>query len=121
MDIIISNTSEKPIYQQLFDQISAQIIKGDLAGNEILPSIRNVAKELRISVITVKKAWEDLERRGLIYTVIGKGSFVADLDSHELLIKRDQLVSNTLKRDIAHYKGMGLTLEELTDLFKKHY
>ncbi|MDX1358209.1 MAG: GntR family transcriptional regulator, partial [Clostridia bacterium] len=59
MDIVISNTSDKPIYRQLFEQISAQIIKGQLSGGEGLPPIRTVAKELRISIITVKKAWEE--------------------------------------------------------------
>ena len=66
MDIIISNTSDKPIYQQIYEQISAQIIKGELESNFWLPSIRTIAKELRISVITVKKAWEELERMGFI-------------------------------------------------------
>ena len=77
MDIVISNTSGDPIYQQIFDQISAQIIQGKLPGDFCLPPIRTVAKELRISVITVKRAWEELEHTGLIYTMAGKGCFVA--------------------------------------------
>ena len=121
MNIIISNTSDKPIYQQLFDQISSQIVKADLVCNELLPSIRTVAKELRISVITVKKAWEELERIGFIYTVIGKGSFVAELNKAELIDKRDELVIKTLKKDISHYKELGLSIQELTGFIKKYY
>ena len=77
--INISNTSDKPIYQQLFEQISSMILNGELKSDFNLPSIRTAAKELRISVITVKKAWEELERSGLIYPVAGKGCFIADI------------------------------------------
>jgi hypothetical protein len=73
MNIVISIMSDKPIYQQLFEQISAQIIKGELEKDFCLPPIRTVAKELRISVITVKKAWEGLERRGFIYKWLERG------------------------------------------------
>jgi GntR family transcriptional regulator len=121
MNIIISNTSDKPIYQQLFEQISAQIIKGELKRDFCLPPIRTVAKELRISVIPVKKAWEDLERAGFIYTMIGKGCFVASLLPDELSNKRDELAIGKLKKDIAYYKGLGLSLEELLDLIRRNY
>ena len=77
MDIIISNASGKPIYEQIITQIKNQILSGALAEGDALPSIRLLAKELRISVITTKRAYEDLERDGFIETFPGKGSFVA--------------------------------------------
>lgn len=121
MDLILSNTSGKPIYRQLFEQISAQIIKGELKKDSCLPPIRTVARELRISVIPVKKAWEELERGGFIYTMVGRGSFVAPLQPHELTGKRDALALAKLKEDIAYYKGLGLSLEELLDLIRRNY
>ena len=77
MNIIISNISDKPIYEQIYLQIKGAILRGDLKEGEALPSIRALAKDLRISVITTKRAFDDLERDGFIYSVQGKGSFVA--------------------------------------------
>ena len=77
MDILIDNKSGAPIYDQIYSQIKTQIISGVLREDELLPSIRNLAKDLRISVITTKRAYEELEREGFIYTVAGKGCFVA--------------------------------------------
>ena len=77
MDILISNTSGKPIYEQITSQVKAQILSGELKAGDALPGIRTLAKELRISVITTKRAYEDLERDGFVVTVPGKGSFVA--------------------------------------------
>ena len=121
MDIILSSTSDKPIYQQLFEQISAQILKGELPPDYCLPPIRTVAKELRISVIPVKKAWEDLERDGFIYTMAGKGCFVAPLKASDLGSKRDDLAAERLKKDIGFYKGLGLSLDELVALIRRYY
>ena len=121
MNIIISNTSDKPIYQQLFEQLSAQIIKGELESDFCLPPIRTIAKELRISVIPVKKAWEDLERAGFIYSIVGKGCFVSSLLPRERNSKRDELAISKLKKDIAYYKGLGLSLEELLDLIRHNF
>ena len=77
MDIIISNSSGKPIYEQIASQIKAQVITGQLREGEALPSMRLLARELRISLITTKRAYEELEREGFLYTMTGKGSFVA--------------------------------------------
>ena len=77
MLILIDNKSGAPIYDQIFTQIKGHILSGDLKQDEALPSIRGLAKDLRISVITTKRAYEELERAGFIYTVPGKGSFVA--------------------------------------------
>ncbi len=78
MQIIIRNTSNEPIYEQIYNQIKDNIICGDLKEGELLPSIRNLAKDLRISVITTKRAYDDLEKEGYINTVAGKGSYVAE-------------------------------------------
>ena len=80
MEIYISNTGEKPIYAQITEQVKAQILSGELRTGDALPSIRQLAKDLRISVITTKRAYEDLERAGFVHTQPGKGSFVAPQD-----------------------------------------
>ena len=84
MDIILSNSSGKPIYEQITDQVKAQILSGALAAGDSLPSMRLLAKELRISVITTKRAYEELEREGFLDNVPGKGCFVAP-QNRELL------------------------------------
>ncbi|MCR2808051.1 GntR family transcriptional regulator [Paenibacillus soyae] len=121
MNIAISNTSDKPIYQQLFEQISAQILKGELASGYSLPPIRQAATELRVSIITVKKAWEELERLELIYTVTGKGCFVADLSPDEMLRKRNAMIRQQMAVDASYYKSFGLTIEEVFELMKDVY
>lgn len=120
MNIVLSSNADKPIYQQIFDQVSAQIIKGELEQGFCLPPIRTVARELRISVITVKKAWEELERKGFIDTMVGKGCFVAPRRG-ELNTKRGELAQEKLKKDIAYYKSLGLSLDELQKLIRQHY
>jgi GntR family transcriptional regulator len=121
MNIVISNTSDKPIYQQLFDQISAQIIKGELKSGDALPPIRTVAKELRISIITVKTAWEELERQGFIYSMVGRGCFVSDLSGAARHGKRRELIGHKLKKDIAYYRSLGLSLSDIVELIKEYY
>lgn len=121
INIVISGVSEKPIYQQIFEQLSAQIIQGELLPGVMLPPIRTVAKELRISVITIKKAWEELERLGFIYTMVGRGCFVADLSAKELLNKRSALITEKLGKDIAYYKSLGFSLQEIIEAVKNHY
>jgi len=119
MNVIISNTSEKPIYQQLFEQISAQILKGEIEQGYNLPPIRRAAKELGVSVITIKKAWEELERQGLIYTISGKGCFVADLSPNEMCQIRNELIREQMVSDVTYYKSFGLTLDEVIEMLKK--
>ena len=80
MQLYIDNTSGLPIYDQIFSQIRTQILSGVLKEEEALPSIRNLAKDLKISVITTKRAYDELEREGFIHTVPGKGSFVSELN-----------------------------------------
>ncbi|HEY5467156.1 MAG TPA: GntR family transcriptional regulator [Clostridia bacterium] len=121
MDIVISNTSDNPLYQQIYEQICAQIIKGELESGFCLPPIRTVAKELRISVITVKRAWEELEREGFIYTMAGKGCFVAPMLSKELDSKRDKLASEKMRKDIAYYRSLGLSKADVLKLIDNQY
>ena len=112
MHIAIINNSPIPIYQQLHDQIAAQIIKGELCKNEMLPPIRTLAKDLRISIITIKKTWELLERDGLIYTTVGRGSFVEDLSSDDLQDKKAGKLTERMQKEIGYYRQLGLTLDE---------
>ena len=121
MDVVISGSSDKPIYQQIFDQLSAQIIRGAISSGTMLPPIRTVAKELRISVITVKKAWEELEQFGLIYSMVGRGCFVAELSENELSDKRSSILEKKMDKDIAYYKELGLPEDEIIDAIKKRY
>jgi len=121
MNINISNSSDKPIYIQLFEQISTQILRGELESEFALPSIRTAAKELRVSVITVKKAWEELEHRGFIYTMAGKGCFVAELSEEERMNKKKEIVEQKILKDIEIYKELGLELSDVIELFKTFY
>ncbi len=121
MNIVIEGTSDKPIYQQLFEQISSQILKGELEGHYSLPAIRTAAKELRVSIITVKKAWEELERQGFIYTRAGKGCFVTDFSKDKAQDMRDELASKQMKKDLEYYKELGLSVDEVIDLIKENY
>ena len=121
MNIRISNTSEKPIYQQIFEQISAQILKGELEGGYVLPPIRQAAVELQVSIITVKKAWEELERSGLIYTVTGKGCFIAELSPDRMIEKRNEMILKQMAVDLDYYKSFGLQLEEVIELLQSIY
>ena len=115
MDIILSNSSGKPIYEQITDQVKEQIMTGALAAGDALPSMRLLAKELRISVITTKRAYEELEREGFLTTVPGKGCFVAPRDLE--LVREDCLrrVEEHLSQAVQIAKGGGVTLPELAD------
>lgn len=117
LDIIISNSSGKPIYEQICDQIKAAVVTGQLAEGEQLPSIRALANSLRVSAITTKRAYADLEAAGLIETVQGKGSFVAGGNAE--LIREEQLrqVEAHMVRAIDAGRAMGLTNNELSEMF----
>lgn len=113
MDIILSNSSGKPIYEQISDQVKSQILSGTLAEGDALPSMRLLAKELHISVITTKRAYEELEREGFITTVPGKGCFVAPRNLE--LVREDALrrVEEHLGAAVEVARTGGITLEEL--------
>lgn len=121
MDIVIAYKSETPIYEQIYDQISSQIINGELPADFCLPSIRAISKDLNISVITVKNAWELLESNGFIYTQAGKGCFVKAHTQKHLDEKKTILAKKRLKEDIEYYKNLGLSYKELSTLIKEIY
>ena len=121
MDIVLSQKNDKPIYTQIYEQIAAQIMNGEIAAGEKLPPIRTVAVNLRISVIPVKQAWEQLEREGFISTAAGRGTFVSDLAHHEISDKRTAAAEQLLTANIKACREMGLSLEEIIDIVKKNY
>ncbi|AFM00202.1 MULTISPECIES: GntR family transcriptional regulator [Desulfitobacterium] len=116
MDIIISNSSGKPIYEQITSQIKNLIITGELRPGDALPSMRLLAKELRISVITTKRAYEDLERDGFIQSIMGKGSFVTSQNTE--LIREEHLrkIEEYLQKAIETAKLSDISLEELLEI-----
>lgn len=119
IDIIITNTGEVPIYQQIVDQIKGAVLRGELAADEPLPSIRLLAKELQISVITTKRAYEELEKDGLIYTIPGKGSFVADQSERRLRESKQKLVEEKLAEAMKAAKLLGMSRAELREVFNR--
>jgi GntR family transcriptional regulator len=116
MDIIITNSSGEPIYMQIVTQIKEQIISGRLQEGDMLPSMRNLAMQLRISVITTKRAYEELEREGFIESYTGRGSFVR-AQNRELL-REEQLrqTEELLRQAMDKAKLAGLSLEELLEM-----
>ncbi len=121
MNILISNSSEKPIYEQITSQLKQMIINGELESGSLLPSMRMLAKELRISVITTKRAYEDLERDGFIYTVVGKGSFVAEKNMEFVREEQLRIVEDYLGKAVAGAKAGGIGLEEIQEIMKLIY
>ena len=121
MKIIISNSSNQPIYEQIVSQIKSHIISGELNEGDALPSMRLLAKELRISVITTKRAYEELEREGFIESFTGKGSFVAGRNIE--LIKEQQMKEiEAHMQEIVKLSGnCGIRLDELIELMKLIY
>lgn len=117
MELIISNASSKPIYEQITGQIKAMILSGELAEGEQLPSIRALANSLRVSAITTKRAYADLEADGFIETVQGKGSFVAGGNAE--LIREEQLrqAEELMGQAVDAGRAMGLSKTELTEMF----
>ena len=121
MNIIISNASDKPIYEQITTQIKALIMKGELNAGDALPSIRFLAKELRISVITTKRAYEDLERDGFIETVPGKGSFVASGNQELLREEQLRITEGHLIHVIESARSCSLSLAQLQEMLAVLY
>ncbi len=121
MDIVISNKSDIPIPEQLYEQISSQIAVGKLPQGYPMPSVRTLAKELGISIMTVQKAYEMLEAKDFIYTKAGKGSFVRSYTKAKLDDKREQLALEKLKENIPYYKSLNVSLDELIEMIKRAY
>ena len=117
MKIIINSSSMVPIYEQIMDQIKAQITAGDLRENDILPSVRTLAKDLKISALTVKKAYDDLELEGYTVTVHGKGTYVAAADAERMLEEQRREVESDLEKAVEKGRRCGLKDEEIRELF----
>lgn len=118
MNIIINNSSMQPIYEQVVDQIKAAIIQEKLQSEQALPSVRSLAKDLRISALTVKKAYDTLEEEGFIITVHGKGSFVAGINRNLQKEERKKEIEMDLELTVHKAKNYGMHNEELLELFQ---
>lgn len=121
MDIIISNSDGRPIYEQISTQIKAKIITGELSAGEALPSMRLLAKELRISVITTKRAYEELERDGFIITMTGKGSFVAEKNTELLREEYLKQIEEHIREIVRLAAGCDLSPEDIKDMMTLIY
>ena len=116
MNIILSNTDSAPIYEQITRQLRAKIVSGELAAGQALPSMRLLARELRISVITTKRAYEELEREGLIVTQTGRGSFVAPVSSERLREAQLRTAEQHLTDAVQAARLAGLSADEFAEL-----
>lgn len=121
MQIIISNNSKEPIYEQIYAQIKKHILTNELQAGQSLPSMRQLAKDLNISVITTKRAYEELENNGFIYSVVGKGSFVSEQNNEMMKERKMQVIEEQLMTAIQNSKEIGVTLTELKELITMLY
>lgn len=118
MKIIINNSSMQPIYEQILGQIKNCIMRGELKEEEMLPSVRSLAKDLRVSALTVKKAYDTLEQEGFIITVHGKGSFVACANQEIMLEEKKKEVEADLEMAIRKGRSCGMSNQEIVELFE---
>ena len=121
MNIIISNSSAVPLYEQIQNQIKSQILSGDLCSDELLPSIRSLAKDLKVSIITTKRAYEELEKEGYIVTVAGKGSYVCSQNTQRLKEAALFEMESKLEEIILRAKKMGIEEKEFIEIIKSIY
>lgn len=117
MNLIINNSSMQPIYEQIINQIKELILNGSLQNGSMLPSVRSLAKELKISALTVKKAYDHLEEEGFIVTVHGKGSFVSSVNQNLLQEEQRKEVETDLERAIRKGRCCGMNDSEIRELF----
>ncbi|MCL1697252.1 MULTISPECIES: GntR family transcriptional regulator [unclassified Lysinibacillus] len=121
MQIIISNSSKEPIYEQIYAQIKKLILTGDLQEGQSLPSMRQLAKDLEISVITTKRAYEELEKNGFIYSIVGKGSFISEQNKEMMRERKIKVVEENLLIAIQNAKEMNIGLSELKEMLTLLY
>lgn len=119
MDLVINKDSQEPIYNQIYFQITSQILNHSLKAGEQLPTIRSIANELRISVIPVKMAWESLEKNGFILTKTGKGTFIADITSDRRDFHKSKEAEKLAEQACRKAKELGLTEDEFIQLIKE--
>ena len=118
MNIIINNSSLQPIYEQIVIQIKDKIMKGVLKENDLLPSVRTLSKDIKVSALTVKKAYDELEEEGFILTVHGKGSFVTSANQVLMLEEQKKEVERLFEQAIRKGRSCGMSREELTELYQ---
>ena len=118
MNLIINNSSQTPIYEQIVDQVKEQIIRGNLKEGNALPSVRAMAKELRISALTVNKAYDALEQEGYVVTVHGKGSYISNIGSNIKLEELRREVEKDFETAIRKGKRSGMTDDEIKELLE---
>ena len=118
MDILISNSCGSPIYQQIYDQIKNAILSGELREGDMLPSIRALAKDLRISVITTKRAYEELEQGGYIYTAAGKGCFVSQKSSGMVYEEHLKKIEEHMGEIARRAGASGITEGQLIEMYR---
>lgn len=121
MEIILSNSANKPIYEQITDQIKAMILRGELKEGDALPSMRGLAKDLHISVITAQHAYEDLQRDGFIETVAGKGTFVAAQNREFIREEQLRTAERKLQEAAEIGRAMDIPLDQLVKLLELFY
>ena len=118
MHIILNHSSMVPIYEQLMEQIKSDIIQSELKEGEALPSVRTLAGELRISALTVKKAYDKLEEEGFVTTVHGKGTYVSASDKQLALEARQKVIEDDFDKVIDRALSMGMKKEEISEVVK---
>ena len=116
MQIVISHNSKEPIYEQIYQQIKKDILSGELSAGYPLPSMRILAKEIDVSIITTKRAYEELEKDGLIYSVVGKGSFVSEQNREMIIERKRKIIEEQITTAIRNSKEIGLDLHDLKEL-----
>lgn len=121
MNIIISNSSDIPLYEQVKEQIKNKIVSNELKAGELLPSIRNLAKGLRISVITTKNAYEELEKEGYVETIPGKGTYVANKNTEIIRDEQLQKIENLIDTAVSIAKISGISKKEIEDILSILY
>lgn len=121
LKLVISQMSNQPIYEQIKNQIKKQIIEGSLKAGEALPSIRVLAKELNVSVITTKRAYEELEKEGFIVTVPARGTFVAEIDKEKISNLGAKEIEEDLQKVVRKAKLLRIELKKLIDMIEKLY
>lgn len=121
MKIFLSNSSKEPFYSQIYVQIKSLILTGDLVEGQSLPSMRKLAKELNVSVITAKRAYEELEKEDYIYSIVGKGSFVAEQNLAMIKEKKMKAIEEQLQDVITNSKEIGVDLKELQEMLILFY
>ncbi len=117
MNIIISNADGRPIYEQIYEAIKNAVISGELKSGELLPSIRNLAKDLKISAITTKRAYDELENDGFIYSVTGKGSFVAEKNIELVRETKLKEIEEYMKKIIVLSKNLNISKQQVLEMY----